>query len=335
MNNAVKTIESNQSMERLSPEEQKIGANVMSQCMGVQEGESVLVVCDTLTKNLAALFLESAKKVTKNSKCMVMEPRNESGQEPPQEVAEAMKGADVALLVTTHSLSHTSARRDATASGTRIASMPGLDYELVVRTLGVDYSGVKKLSDALAQILTKGKTVKITSPTGTDLRLDISGKNADSDSGIFTAPGAWGNLPAGEADLGPIEGKSQGILVVDGCSYHSGVELDKPITMNIKDGLVVDVSGGVAAAALQKTFDELGSGARNVAELGIGTNPFATLSGSILETEKVLGTIHIGLGNNMSYGGTCDVPFHSDGVVLDPTVTVDNKVIMKDGKLLV
>jgi aminopeptidase len=82
-------------------------------------------------------------------------------------------------------------------------------------------------------------------------------------------------------------------------------------------------------------LDKVGKGARNIAEFGIGTNDSAKLSGILLEDEKVMGTIHLALGNNITMGGTFNVPIHLDGLVKKPTVWMDGKLIMKDGNLLV
>ena len=54
-----------------------------------------------------------------------------------------------------------------------------------------------------------------------------------------------------------------------------------------------------------------------------------------VEDEKVLGTAHIAVGNNKTYGGTNDVQLHLDGVFNKPTIEVNNKIIMKHGKLLI
>lgn len=85
---------------------------------------------------------------------------------------------------------------------------------------------------------------------------------------------------------------------------------------------------------LKQQLDSVGKEARNIAEFGIGTNDSARLSGVLLEDEKVMGTIHIALGNNVSMGGSVNVPIHLDGVVKKPTVWMDGKMLMKDGKLL-
>ena len=42
---------------------------------------------------------------------------------------------------------------------------------------------------------------------------------------------------------------------------------------------------------------------RNLAELGIGTNDKASRPDNVLEAEKILGTIHLALGDNTGFGG--------------------------------
>jgi leucyl aminopeptidase (aminopeptidase T) len=236
-----------------------------------------------------------------------------------------MKTADVALLVTTYSLSHTKARKQACATGCRIASMPGITLDMIQRTLTADYSQIAIISKKLAKILTQGKTAQLTSPAGTNLSLTLNSRIGQADTGIYTKKGNWGNLPAGEACIGPLERKTQGLLVIDGT----------PIKIIVKDGLATTISGSKAAKNLIKILDQIGPKARNIAELGIGTNPLAKLSSNVLEAEKVYGTCHIALGSNISYGGQVDIPYHSDNIVLQPTLQIDGKMIIKDGKFLV
>ena len=82
-------------------------------------------------------------------------------------------------------------------------------------------------------------------------------------------------------------------------------------------------------------LDKVGKDARNIAEFGIGTNDSAKLSGVLLEDEKVMGTVHLALGNNITMGGTFNVPIHLDGIIKKPTVYLDGKLLMKSGKLLI
>jgi len=66
----------------------------------------------------------------------------------------------------------------------------------------------------------------------------------------------------------------------------------------------------------------------------VGTNDAAQIIGNILEDEKVMGTIHIAFGNNVSMGGTVNVPIHLDGIIQSPTVELDGRLLMDNGRLL-
>ena len=98
--------------------------------------------------------------------------------------------------------------------------------------------------------------------------------------------------------------------------------------MLFRSGYATKIIGGVLARKLKLQLDAVGKDARNIAEFGIGTNDSAKLSGVLLEDEKVMGTIHIALGNNISMGGSVNVPIHLDGVVKKPTVWMDGKLLV-------
>lgn len=327
-----KLINNKTKIRELNPIELVVGLNTVKVCMGVKPKEKVLVITDSGALKPAQIIFESAITLTENVQLLQIPIPAYDGQEPNKKLADIMCDTDVLFLVTTNSLSHTNARRNATKKGVRIASMPGITYDVFLRTMQMDYQKVNKLTKPLANFLTQANSVKITSPAGTNLSMSIEGMEAEADTGIFINNGDWGNLPAGESAMSPKEGTSNGIIVVDGCSYLDDVPLDKPIILQVESGFITKISGGKAARALKKTLNKLGQKSRNIAELGVGTNKMAKLNSSILEVEKVYGTVHIGIGNNISYGGTCDVQFHSDGVILSPTLEVDGKVILEKGE---
>jgi leucyl aminopeptidase (aminopeptidase T) len=152
---------------------------------------------------------------------------------------------------------------------------------------------------------------------------------------LFHQKGESGNLPTGETFLAPLEGTSNGVFVVDGSMAGLGLIKQANIRIEVKDGYAEKITGGTLARKLSKQLDSVGRDARSIAEFGIGTNDSAKLSGILLEDEKVMGTVHIALGNNVSMGGNVNVPIHLDGVIKKPTVYLDEKLIMKNGKLLI
>jgi leucyl aminopeptidase (aminopeptidase T) len=164
--------------------------------------------------------------------------------------------------------------------------------------------------------------------------MPIAGRQAHASSGLFRKKGQWGNLPTGEAYLAPLEGRSEGVVVVDGSMAGVGL-ISQPLRIVVEGGYATEITGGPEAAVLVSLLEPHGRDARTVAEFGIGTNDKATLTGIILEDEKVMGTIHVAFGDNKSMGGTVRVASHLDGLVKNPTVWFDDTKVMEEGRLLV
>ncbi len=304
-------------------------------CMGTQSNESVLIVTDELKRKIGYSLYKNSLSLGHESLYIEMKSREMHGQEPPKQIAELMKMFDVVLCPTTKSLTHTNARREASALGARIATFPGITEDVMIRGLNADYKKIAALTIKLTNILTKTNVVKVIAPNGTDITMDISTRKGHASKGLFHAKGESGNLPTGEAYIAPLEGKSNGVFIVDGSMAGIGVIKSKPIKFVVEDGFAVEISGGSQADKLNKILHDYDLSARNIAEFGIGTNDRAKLSGLLLEDEKVMGTIHIAIGDNKSMGGNVNVPIHLDGVVKKPTVYFDGKMIMKNGKLLI
>jgi len=300
-------------------------------CMNVKPDETVLIATDTGKVKIAEAFASASASLGAETLIAIMKPRKQHREEPPKPIGEAMKASDVVLIPTTKSLSHTDARREATKRGARIASMPEITEDMMsIGGLTADYKDIANRTMKIAKILEKGKNVEITTPSGTKLTMNIEGRTPEQDTGLYHESGDWGNLPAGEVCLAPVEGTTQGTLVID----SMGKTVKQPLTITIKNGWAQKFQGPDATqlVSLLKSADK---NAYNIGELGIGTNPNARLIGVVLEDEKVLGTVHIALGDNTSYvGGHTKSKIHEDGILLQPTVKIDGRLIMKNGGLL-
>lgn len=308
---------------------------VVNDCLQIKEGETVLVIVDQKSLAIGESLLEACLEVNSEAALIKMIERTTHGEEPPEFVAAAMKNADVVLAPTTKSLSHTQARIEACKNGARIATMPGITEDIMIRTLGADYDKISKLSKKFAQKLDQTKEVKITTAKGTELSFSIEGRKATADTGKIINKGEYGNLPAGEAFTAPIEGSANGTLVIDGAI--AGInDMDENIIVSIKDGLVEKIEGGKAAAEIRELLSSADDpNVYNIAELGIGTNMEAQLSSSLLEAEKVFGTVHIAFGDNASMGGNIEAAIHIDGVILEPNLYLDGELVIEKGEHLI
>jgi leucyl aminopeptidase (aminopeptidase T) len=304
-----------------------IGAKIaVKQCMNVKKGEKILIITDrNMPKELSEALMDAVGETGAQCVLKFMEPLRVNGQEPPEEIADLMKTPDALFLVTSRSLSHTKARRDASKAGVRIASMPKVPvFSFTEGGLTADYRVVKELTERMSEKLKDSKTIKITSDNGTNFTTSIEGREFFKDDGMIHKKGNFNNLPAGEVATAPVERTSQGVLVIDKMAYYGD-----NIKWTVKDGYAEKIE---RSEILEKAVNEIGHDARNIAEIGIGTNPKAGIIGNMLEDEKVFGTVHVALGNSLSMGGKVDVPFHVDGIILKPTLEVDGEVLIKDGK---
>jgi len=304
-------------------------------CLGLKNNETLMILTDDNKYKMGEALYLVGQELAKEAVLVQMPPADVNGQEPPQAIAELMTKYDVIVCPTTKSVTHTDAKRNACKLGSRVATMPGITEDIMIRGLKADYQQIAERTIKLTEILDKGKVAKITTPLGTDLTMPIDGIKAISSTGLILKKGQGGNLPSGESYLMPEEGKSNGILYIDAAVAVIGKIEAEPIRVKIENGFAVDFRGGPEAEKLELALDKFGKPGKTVAELGIGTNHEAQVCGQILEDEKVMGTIHVAFGNNISMGGTCNVGVHIDGVVTSPTVYIDDLIIMENGKLLI
>ena len=304
---------------------------VLKKCLGLKKNEKVLIVTDSKLYDIAKMFFDAANKITNSVKLIKIPIPKVSGTEPNNKIAKEMLKYDVELLITTKSLSHTKARKNACDNGTRIVTMPGITKEIVKRTLIADYKKIKEKNKDLIKKLRKGNIIRVKTRKGTDISLKIFNKKWFDDSGVYLRKKDFGNLPAGEICFMPTEGKSEGVFVVDGSIGGLGL-IDKPVKIFVKGGFTTRVLGGEIAKKLKRLL--ITKKHKNIAEFAFGTNPKDKITGVTLEDEKVKGKVHIALGNNKSYGGNVDVPFHVDCIIKNPDVFIDNKKIMENGRFL-
>lgn len=302
-------------------------------CLNLQGNETVLVLTDDDTIELGHAFYKEGQNLTNKIHLVVMPVAKVNGEEPADSIADMMKKYNVVVCPTSKSLTHTDAKRNACAEGARVATLPGITKDVFIRTMKADYKKVAELTYFVSSLLEKTSIVKIKTKLGTDLTLPIKGMPVISSTGLITGKGKGGNIPSGESFLSPVEGKTNGILVVDASIAGIGL-VTTPVTIEIKDGFASKFSGGEQAQKLEKELSAFGQYGLNVAELGIGTNDGAIITGKILEDEKVFGTIHIAFGNNITMGGSCNVGIHVDCVVREPDMWFDNDKIMERGNFL-
>jgi leucyl aminopeptidase (aminopeptidase T) len=314
-----------------------IARRVMERYLGVRSGERVLLIADGRTsRSIPETLASQALALGADPVIVTIAPRSSSGVEPPAPVAAAMLESDVVVSVASTSMYHTEAKGAAQRAGVRgCFNAPSREDGWVHGAMTADFEQIRERSERLADRLRGARTIRVTSPAGTDLTASIEGREPKGWlTGICRNPGEASAYPGGEVSLPPVEGTARGHVVVERVVTDLG-PLSDPITWIVEDGLVTDIRGGDDAVRLSHHVEGI-ENARNIGEIGIGMNPAARLTDEITESKKRLGTAHVAMGDSAGeYGGTVISDVHLDGMVLDAVVEVDGEVVVDRGEVRV
>jgi len=303
---------------------------VIRRCLNIQPDEDVVVVVDEPLQDLGEKLRTAAQQSGADAVLTVMSPRATDGSEPPAPVAEALAACDVFIAPASRSLSHTLARKRASEGGARGATMPHVTADMLARLMSIDFDRLRSRSHAVADLLDQGTEAHVTCPRGTDLRLDLRGRQGIADDGDLTERGAFGNLPCGEGFIAPAGGEgtmyARSIAAIGLTSGH-------PAKLTVENGHLTAATSPEGEQLLG-ILREHGDAGTNLAELGVGTNDRATLTGNVLEDEKILGSVHVAFGASIAIGGTVSVPIHLDCVVTEASLEIDGTRVLDEGRFV-
>ena len=311
-------------------------SKVVQMCAGVQAGEQVLIITEQSRESIARALATEVYRVGAEPILCVMEPRSQDGQEPHRSIAAAMKASDVFLSVVGRSITHTHAVKDAIAAGSRGLVLTQFTEEMMIHGgIEGDFASLKPVCIAMAQALAGAEKVVLTSPGGTHLEYSAAGRRGNH-LYCMVEKGQFSTLPTVEANVSPLEGTANGVIVADGSIPYIGIGvLEEPVTMKVKDGRITSISGGRQAQILA---DDLAAkndpNVYNIAEHGVGLNPACRFCGFMLEDEGVYGSCHIGIGTSITLGGKVKASCHYDVIMKNGTIIADGRALMKDGQVL-
>jgi len=312
----------------MSKEKMLSGARkLINTCVGVRTGEKVLVVTDTdrsfgISEAVFAAALEAGAETVR----IVMEPGAHPGAEVSDMVSAAMKEADVIIGLTSSSLYHTRARLAACQAGARLVAVTEVTEALMISGgIEADFDAQRPIVEDLARRVSQAGEIRLTTSGGTDLWASTGGRSACMFTGMAREKGQAVGVPTIEVALAPLEGTSQGRIIVDASGTHLGL-IRHPINIRVQDGRAVEIQGGNEAHQLKELLEkEKDPKCWNVAEIAVGLNPCSRVIGHIIEDEGTLGTCHVALGNNLTLGGRNSARVHVDLVMWRPTLYLDGE----------
>jgi leucyl aminopeptidase (aminopeptidase T) len=312
---------------------------IVKTCMGVKPGQQILIVTDDyarsikISQQVAELCsLEGAEPII-----TIIEPRTHYGHEPPKPVAEAMQLVDVVFYVAeTYDITHTDAAKRAREKGIQTAlCIAHISEDYLEREISLnDLEKIKETTEKIAELESNADAARITSPYGTDIHFGLADRlglplHPLTKAGLVIVP------DYAEAAISPVEGSTEGTLVVDASVQGWNFLLRDPIQLAIQGGRIIDVSGPEEYVVRLRKLLATDENATNcAAELGISTSHTIPkdLKGGVWDY-GVAGTVHIATGRNNDIGGQTFSQIHIDFLLTKSTVWLDDVRVLKDGEL--
>ncbi len=307
---------------------------ILFDCFKLTPKDSCLIVVDETTEAVGKLIFNRAKKSRAQTALLEIKAQSSRLAEPSPIILNMMKQVTAVLAFTSVPLIHSKTLKQLCHIGARVLCLHPISTDGLARAVNTDYEFIDKKSRKLSDLFSIGRRIHLTTAAGTDLIIPISQHKGEANTGIVSSAGMFCSLPSGEANITPNRNETHGVLVVDGSIPGIGL-LEQPAVVRIRKGYAYQITGGPEIKRLRKLLKSFGNSGRTIAEFGLGTNPNAMLTGKSIEDEKVLGSAHIALGSPDYEGGITKKFLHLDLVLRNPTVSLDNRIIVENGNILV
>jgi 2,5-dihydroxypyridine 5,6-dioxygenase len=241
----------------------------------------------------------------------------------PPELLHLLKEADVIISPTTISIYHARELQQALTKTKKFFSMTGATIETLYKYgAQADFVSISKTAAALKELLTDSKRISVFSKAGTHFSAIIENRTANMETSIGTF-GKSATFPDIEVNTSIIEDSGEGRIIIDGSATGLGV-FNKPVEFIVNKGKIVSINGGKEAKAAEKLLKKTADpNMYQIAEIGIGLNPFSKIYGVIIEDEACYGTSHFGIGQNIFMGGLNKAKTHIDFVMKNPQIFID------------
>ena len=308
-------------------------AKIINTCLKLQPKEHLLIITELSRWPIAEVIAAEAVRIGAEPVISIMKPRDHDGEEPPANIAAAMAASHAFISVVSKSITHTNAVKNAIALGARGLVLTHFTEEMMIHGgIEGDFEQLKPVCIAMAEAMAGAEEITLTSPSGTHLVYSARGRRGNH-LYCMVEPGEFSTLPTVEANVSPLEGTANGIIVADASIPYLGIGvLEEPVTLEVKNGRIISIRGGRQAEILRQDLEsKQDPNVYNIAEHGVGLNPACHFCGFMLEDEGVYGSCHIGIGTSITLGGTVKASCHYDLIMKNGTILADGKLLMENG----
>lgn len=300
----------------------------------VKSGQQVLITADTASDARVVQATAGAVYTVGGIPTVIWYPTLPAPMaKPPRPVALAATGADIWIDFAVAYQLYSPAYHAALQNGCIYVCLTGMDVDMMVRTIGrVNYAPMQEMATYLYQQSQAADIIRLTGPAGTDLKMKVD-KAGDPFWEPPPAEGGYPQMLGGQSGFMAHRESFEGVLVFDGALWppaELGV-LRTPVRLVIEGGYVKQIEGGPEAALFARWLESFNHPEAYLMDHACyGFNPGVIRpTGRILEDERIFGCMQFGLGAT-EYGS----PAHTDGVVLNPSIWLDDIQIEENGRYI-
>ncbi|MFQ5648829.1 MAG: hypothetical protein ACE5IY_02720 [bacterium] len=310
---------------------QKSVRTILRECLNLQRGEHFVIVSHENLSEIAAAIWNTARRITKNLISIHYANKNTNCHELSASITTSLKHADACVILTPTHLGE-QLFDQARQNGSRVIVLQHASLAMIERTFETNLNLASNLSRKLADLFSIGKTIELTSPSGTEAKIAIARIMGIAETGFARSAGELSSLPAGKASM-MLNRNIEGRVTLDRIAGMKR-KLHRPVLLNVTKGYITQIKGQREAEMLRKDIRKFGKNGRRICELGVGTNARVKFGNSAQEDEKCLGAIYLSLGQDQVTGVQGRIVHAIKGMVTNPTLTIDGRRIIEDGKIL-
>lgn len=301
----------------------------------LKPGENIVLYCDTGSDmRIVNATAAAAHNLGAHAVIVQWETQGDIDLPVPKPVEAAVLAADVVIEYSACGYVHSEMWRKARQAGVAMVCYVGMNIDMMVRTINPNnYFKIQEFGRAYSEATRKAKSgFKITSPAGTNLTMKVRPPTPPPATPMLPPAGAprrRGGMLVGQGMIPAISQTVNGILVFDGAIWPPSEigAIKKPIELKVKDGRVTEIVSDHHESKILKNWFAHFKDPRvySINHISPGFHPgVKRITGDIVEDERVFGCVEFGIGDNA-------VPCHTDGIVIDPSIWVDDTLIEEEG----
>lgn len=314
--------------------------------LNYRDGDAVVILADFGSDPDIVTALATAVMEKTSNFSLVTEPLTvgRHTHEPRPTTAKALAEATLVFSIISRGLGYSDVwqrlAREKQGGIRLIAMDQGLNKQMLLSGPGrADYQAIQDRAEAIKALFDRGSEVRLESALGSRFTASIKDR-----IGIVEAAkaGRFANgffhgaaFPGGEVFIAPVEGSGNGTLIFDASIQYPIGRLNTPLKVEIENGQARSFEGGAEAERFESYLRDSGDehSFNCPAEFAIGLNEGCTITGEPRTDRKALGTMHVAFGNSAMMGGTVHSKLHVDAVMKNPTIWIDDTLVVKAGEL--